>query len=231
MENPATKLLCHECGEPIPAADVNIALGIAKCTECDVVFNFGAAAQAAQIRRAEVPMPKGITVDDLGSSFAIMHRWFGIQYIFLAIWCVAWDGFLIFWYSMALTTGSWIMTLFPIIHVAVGASLSYYTLAGFLNRTVISVDASLISIRHAPLPWWGNKDLPTLQVKQLYCKEKEHRGKHGRTYSYTVLAITQDHKRHELLSGLNNSDQALFIEQHIEKRLRLDDTPVEGAHV
>jgi hypothetical protein len=56
-----------------------------------------------------------------------------------------------------------------------------------------------------------------------------HRGKHGSTsWTYRVNAMLTDGRKIQLMSGLPESDQALYIEQIIEDHLRIADRPVGG---
>src|SRR5829696_819012 len=90
------------------------------------------------------------------------------------------NGFLYFWYSMALSQRVWVMAVFALGHAAVGLGLTYYTIAGFLNHTLIRVSASQLDISHGPLPWPGKKRLDSTTVAQIYCKEHISRGKTAR---------------------------------------------------
>ena len=106
--------------------------------------------------------------------------------------------------------------------------IAYTALAGWLNRTRITVDQGRISVRHGPLPWLGNKDLDGSTMKQLYSKEKISRGRNSTSVTYEVHAITTNGRNEKLLSGLETSEQALYIEQEIERYLRIEDAPVRG---
>jgi len=229
------QLNCHACAKPIPAEDVNIKMAIAKCAACNAVFSFAdklgvGARETAIAQRPVVPEPKGVTVEDLGSELLITRSWFTPAVFFLVFFCVVWDGFLIFWYSMAFTQDDvpWIMILFPTLHLAVGVGLTYFVICCFLNRTRIQVSMGQLTVRHGPLPWPGNYTLNSADIDQLYCQSKFHRGKHGGRYTYQVQAILHDGTKQKLVSGLNDPDQAIFIEQRLEDHLRIDDRRVAG---
>ena len=163
-------------------------------------------------------------------NWRITRRWFSCVFIFLAFFCVFWDGFLVFWYSIAFGAGApLIAKLFPILHLALGIGLTYFTLAGFVNRTTIEVASDELTIQHGPLPWFGNHRLPVDQLEQLYSRQVVNQGKNGRiSYSYKVNAVTREGKKITLLSGLTESDQALFVEQQLEQHLGIKDRPVPG---
>ncbi len=230
------KIHCTSCNAAIPAADIHLETAMAKCRRCDAVFSFAretgvrpGGPPAVPPDRGEVPMPPDVKIDTGGYDLRITQRWFSFKYIPMAFFCVAWDSFLVFWYSIALTQdGPWIMAVFPIAHVAVGVGLTYYTLAGFFNRTRILVSRREVAITHEPLPWLGNVRLNVMDLEQLYCQEEANQGKNGTYYRYQLSALLKDGRKIKLLSNLSKPDTALFIEQQIEKWLKIKDRPVEG---
>ena len=97
----------------------------------------------------------------------ITLKWFTPIALFLLFFTVIWNAFLVFWYSMAISGGAWIMVLFPILHVAVGVYLTYYTLCLFFNKTFIDISGDYLTIRHTPIPWWkGNRRIPVNAIEQ-----------------------------------------------------------------
>ncbi len=118
--------------------------------------------------------------------------------------------------------------LFPILHLAVGAGLTYFTLAGYLNSTVIDVDGNVIRVRHGPIPWWGNHRLSSKAIIQLYSKHEHWSNYTSSIDAFQVRAITNARRNLLLVSGLDHAEQALFIEQEIEKFLNIEDRPVRG---
>lgn len=181
-------------------------------------------------------MPAGISVEDDGASLRLVRRWFSLKLIPLLFFCIAWDAFLVFWYSLALAPSTsmngggvpWIMIVFPIAHVAVGVGLTYSTLAGFLNRTQVRLEPGRLSIRHGPLPWLGNQVLDSSELDQVFCRRRDSTGRHGTNVTYEVRAIMKGGKLIKLLSGLEDEDQALYLEQQIERRLGIADRAVPG---
>lgn len=229
-------LSCKACDAPLKADDINMEHGIASCRYCNAVMRFaelaggGEPEVALNEKRAPVPMPSGMTVEEYGGRLRIVRRWLTPVAFFLVFFCIAWNAFLVFWYSMAFGDANtpWIMKVFPIGHIAVGVGLSYYTLTCFLNRTVIAVEAGELVIRHGPLPWPGNASIDTTHIEQLYCQEKTHRGENSTHTTYSVFAVDRDGQTRKLLSNLSARDQALYIEQRLEEELNLEDRPVGG---
>jgi len=184
--------------------------------------------------RMELGLPDKLELRDQGTGIEIVRKWFGWKVILATAFAVFWCGFLFMWYSLAFAFGSvfrgelTFAALFPLIHVAVGVGLAYTALTGWVNRTRITVDQGRISVRHGPLPWLGNKDLDGTTLKQLYSKEKITRGRNSTSVTYEVHALTTSGRNEKLLSSLETSEQALYIEQEIERYFRIEDAPVRG---
>lgn len=229
-------LKCKACGAALEADGVDLGRGIAVCRFCKAVTRLDGPADgvpngSARVpaERPKAPLPPKFKLDDRFGVLTISWRWFSPAYIFLAFFCVAWDSFLVFWYSMALGTGApWVFAVFPIVHVAVGAALTYATVGGFVNSTTVRAGEGRLAVRHGPLPWPGNLELDSSEIDQLYCAEKVRDGKNGTSRSYEVYAVTPANEKRKLLEGLPDADQALFVEQGLEEHLGLKDRPVGG---
>lgn len=226
------RIKCPECELKLSADDVNIDIMVAKCTSCNNVFSFATQIddyQEPSLYKSDkplsVPKPNGINIKVNGDQLFIRRKWFSPMLIFMALFCVFWDGFLLIWYGIALSGGSLGMILFPLLHVAVGIFLTYSTIAGFLNTTTIAADSYELSVTHAPMPWRTPKKIKSSVLRQIYCSEK--RGNKG-SITYNVNAISGN-EHIKLLSNLTNLEQALYIEQEIEKHLGIKNRAVRGG--
>lgn len=243
------QLKCEQCGAPFQATDLHLERGLAICRACGGVQHLpqrslpddgsdSAPHNTPRKPTSDVPLPAQFSLDDDGRNLTIRQRWFHPALFFLLFFAIAWDSFLVFWYSMALGNQGppggfrWLMIIFPIAHVAVGVGITYGTLAGFLNTTVIRVADGWLSVQHGPLPWLGNVALATDDVDQIYCKRKTHRhrdddGSTSTSMNYEVHAILGE-RQVKLLGGLHDPQQALFVEQRLERCLQIEDRPVPG---
>lgn len=242
------QLKCGQCGAPFRAADLHLDRGIAVCSACGSVQRLPGPTASESSSDSEVtpprkpqgdvPIPAQFTVEDDGHELTIRQRWFQWAILFLMFFAIAWDSFLVGWYSMFAGGGGppgvfgIVFFVFPIAHVAVGVGLTYFVLAGFLNSTVIRVADGMLSVRHGPLPWRGNLDLPTDGIEQIYCQNKIHKSRdddgHTRTsMQYEVHAVINGQKQ-KLLGGLHEADHALFVEQRLERFLGIEDQGVPG---
>lgn len=221
------ELKCRNCGAQLSPENISPQLSAARCHHCHALFAISAPA-AKPIPRPRVSLPKGFQVNQRGDSLEIVRRWLGPSAFFLLFFALFWNGFMLVWHAIALGTGQWTMSLFGLIHTAVGIGLGYYVLGLFINSTTIRAAAGELTVKSGPLPWSGNKTVPRTEVSQLYCKEKIHHGKNGASTTYGIEMVLSGNRRETLVKGLPNSDHALFIEQQIERHLGIVDVPVTG---
>jgi hypothetical protein len=237
----------------MPAENINIQMAIAKCNICSAVFSFydeiapppggggagllgalgsaltkglGEAGQKDRPVRSQftnLGLPKGFSLENTGEELRIKRRWFSPLFIFLTVFAVFWDGFLLVWFFIALTNGEPVMAAAGSFHALVGIGLTYFVVAGYINSTLIAVNWEHLIIYHYPLPWPGTKTLKTPDIDQLYCKRI--RGSKGGV-SYDVRVVLKDGKDLKIVGSLPEDTQALFIEQEVENRLKIKDRPV-----
>lgn len=248
---------CPRCHAQVAADDVNLQHLLAKCRGCQEVFRFSAAEIETvsdrirqgeppiappreeiepdldiRVRRVRAPRPPSLEVEDWGEERRLVRRWFNITYLGRAAFCVVWDGFLIFWYSMAFKgQAPWIMVLFPVLHLAVGVGLTYATIAGFFNRTVITLRAGTLAVWHGPLPWFGGVELRADAIEQLYCTEAVRYWNARNNYYAQPQAAVQALLANGTSKLLVNSlprDEALFIEQQLEEWMGISPRRVPG---
>ncbi len=204
----ADEIVCKACGAAVAPDAVDRELSVARCEACGAVFGVTADGGAeASPARPQVGMPKGMEVLDIGQALQITWRWFGAKYLGLLFFCIFWNGFMIAWHTIAISQGAWFMSLFGLIHTAVGVVLGYVTLAGLLNRTTLRAGGGVLEIHHAPLPWPNNHlTLTAEDLRQLYVKEKVSRGNNNsvsRSYSLSAL-----HRVHEASTPLTRAGPA-----------------------
>jgi len=178
----------------------------------------------------DIGIPSQITISKGFQQLKITRKWFDVKYIYIIPFVLIWNAFLFYWYKMALSYPNidWLALLFPILHVSMGIGLTYYVLTGLFNKTVIDVNFNSFNVRHSPFPYSGNKTLASKTLIQLYCKREDFWSRFHGSSSFTVHAITSRRENIKLLSGLENAEQALFIEQEIEKFLHIEDKLVKG---
>ncbi len=223
---------CRQCGAEIPAGNINLDRMVAKCRACNAVFSFADqldnGANYWGDAKLDVSLPKNLAVDNFGSELKITRRWFSPKYIAMIFFSLFWNGFMVVWYGIAIANQIWIMALFGLLHAGVGIWLIYYILCGFVNITEVKVSPNALTVKHSPIPYPGNKRLDPFNIDQLYSKEKISRNRNSTTYSYEVHLITREGKHQKLVTGLDEPEQALYMEQKIEQALNITDRRVRG---
>lgn len=173
-----------------------------------------------------IGLPDRFQVTELGGVIDISWHWPRWMAIPFAAFAVAWDGFLIFFYQRLLESNAPLGTLlFPVLHVGAGVFITYFVLVVLLNRTVLQAGRGEITVRHGPLPVPGNRTLATHELAQLFCVER--RGSKGKI-SYDVMARLRSGREVKLVSGLMEERQARYLEQEVERHLRIENQPVTG---
>jgi hypothetical protein len=179
-----------------------------------------------------LPVPERLEVEETPREIMIKYRWFQPVAYFLVFFCLLWDGFLVFFYSTMFADNDTptFAVLFPLLHVAVGIGLTWYTLALFVNKTHILITKHELSIQHKPLPMFffkKNVRLDRAEVQQVYIKEVESRGKNRVSYSYDLLYLDKDSRSKKILNE-SDSEIAMYIRRKIEKYFGIEPKPIEG---
>lgn len=225
---------CPQCSKPVPVADINMDRMVGRCLECNSLFDpssqLGQPSQVGQRKqRPKVEKPRSITLTDWGSEFTISRRWWGWHFLFLTVWCLIWDGGLIGFYASMLSQRpiQWGPLLFPTFHLIAGVFVTYFTLAGYINSTRVTVKHGQLSVTHGPLKWPGNVSVDARDVDQLFVVQKIG-NKGSRTYE--LCSLMKDGSRIKLIGTLPNSQEATFIEQALEEHLKIEDRYIDGEH-
>lgn len=182
----------------------------------------------------QIGLPAHLKVTNEFGHLRIARRWFHPRFISLTLFVIVWDGFLIFLYITTIRKllsgdpGAIQTLLFSFGHTVAGIVLTYYILGGYLNSTVIDLDFDSLTIKNGPLPSFGNMKIPSRTLRQLYVKEDGYIRSDGGIMTYAVHAILDDQKSIKLVGGLYNHEQAMYMEQEIEKVLHIEDMPVRG---
>ncbi len=244
-----TELTCSHCGAALREADLDVRQGTATCRFCGAltrlpaepaivpfpappVVSLPVPVPESAAARPKVPRPESVAYSLTANGIQLTYRWFSPILFFLLFFCIAWDGFLVFWYSMGIAgagqmgAAALIFLLFPICHVAVGIGLTYFVLAGFLNRTWIDATRDGLRVRHGPVPWRGNKTLAAENIDQLFCSFSGQNSESS--HSYCVSVLLKDGRKEKLISMLHADDEARYIERTIEEFYGMEHHPVAG---
>jgi len=224
------ELKCNNCGSQLKPEDISPELSAARCHHCNALFALPGAAGGRAIARPAVNLPPKMHMEERMDGLVISRKWIGAKAWFLLFFAIIWNGFMVGWNGIAISKGVWIMAAFGTLHTGIGLVLIYTVIAMFLNSTTVKAGQGRIQTRNGPLPWPGNKMLETHEVEQLYCTEKISHSKNGTSVIYKVEAVLKGNRRETLVHDIPDHDQALYIEQQLERHLQIKDVPVAGEY-
>jgi hypothetical protein len=225
----AVVLDCRRCGAQILSENINLSNALAKCHQCHAVFDFADQLSGANPKppAMSMPLPQGLSVSEQAGMLRLEHRWFRPSLFFYLLFCIVWNTFLVLWYMQAGGKVK-IEAIFTIAHVAAGVGLTYWTIAGFVNRTIIGASAHYLTIRHQPLPWPGKQHVAVRDLQQLFCQEHASNLRNDTSVSYSLNAVLQSGRKLVLVKRLPEADLALYLEHALEKHLGITNRPVPG---
>jgi predicted RNA-binding Zn-ribbon protein involved in translation (DUF1610 family) len=218
-----SRFFCHFCGTPIEREQApQVAID---------------AAPRTPLPRA-VPIPSKLHVEELGDELTIRWRWFSPAVFFLLPFCIAWNAFLVGWYSLAFGNDMdmpgamrLVFLIFPLAHVAVGVGLAYAVLIMLLNSTTVNVQRGELLVRHGPIPSPGNATIPVDDIEQIYCGVDISKGSKGKPgVTYPLRAMLKSGRVVDLLPRNSEHDVARAVEHLIERHLGIEDRVVSGEH-
>lgn len=219
-----TPVHCSNCQAVIDAPNIDVQRELATCPQCgrllDLRWRRGVAAQVAPPTkprtRARVQLPVGMSMTTLPDRLVIRRRWLRRKHWFL-LCIIGSAGAYVAYLWATLEPSAWLIagTLFVL-------SWNYNLVAMFLNSTVITATSDGISVKHGPLPslFARSANVASADLDQLYS------AKWGSAFAVQVKLKSAAELR--LVSPLITAEQAIFVEQTLERRLGITDFPVEG---
>ncbi len=128
------ELTCNRCGAPIAGDDLSWELGLARCAHCGTVFGLqksdppsvATVAGRSGTERGPVPLPERMRVYEEGGKLLLTYSWFTPTLFFMLFFAILWNGFMIFWHGISLASGAIFMSLFGLLHTAIGIGIAYY---------------------------------------------------------------------------------------------------------
>jgi hypothetical protein len=227
--NPGT-IACQACAAPLDPESTSRIQDSLTCRFCGA-WNRVAGAKPLPPPRIPLDRPPRIRVADDGRATRWTRVWWSPAAFVLLVFALFWNALVVVVFAaFQRSSAPLLFRMFPLIHLGVGLFLFYLSIAALLNRTVLEVDADrTLSVRHGPLPWPGRVTLDSGDVTQVYVVENVRTGERSRGTVTELRAIRRGGTRVKLLglSGLT-TEEALYLEQELERRLGLRDVPVLG---
>lgn len=154
-------------------------------------------------------IPATMVLEENEREIKITQKWFSWSLIIPFLFCIAW-----FYISITMVSnGNLVPPAFGI-----GIIIIYFLMAGFLNRTIIKINNSEITVQHTPVPcpFYGNHKIDSSDLIQAVLQEFHRKGKR----CCRVNALFKNNQKTTLLSDLTK-EEADFIAKKIENYLKL----------
>jgi len=218
---------CGSCQAVVGPANIDVQRELATCGRCGRLTDLrrAPAPQApAQLRqepvrpraRSPVQLPVGMSMTTLPDRLVIRRRWLRQKHWFLlCIIAGAGAGVAYLWTTFEPSVWLVLGTLFV-------SSWNYNLAAMFVNSTVITAAGDGVSVKHGPFPslFARNATAAKSEIEQLYAAA------YGAAFA--VEAKRRSGQPLRLVAPLITAEQALFVEQTLERALGLADFAVEG---
>ncbi|MHB8873422.1 MAG: hypothetical protein ACYC8T_07015 [Myxococcaceae bacterium] len=223
-------MFCRNCRGKIEDIDFCADRSFATCPGCGALMSAEAADVAPAgmtVPRARVPLPEGFELDEQHRAARLRWRWRSRKTVPQLLTSVAvgvgFAGYLA-WSSSPIELGC-----FQSFFVLVFGLVLYQALCQLVNRSVLEVGGGRITVRHGPLPLRFSRSLDAAQVEQFFCDEEPRRNSPRPSGLFRVRAALKGAPRAvDLVGALPDPQQALFLEQVIERALRIEDRATAG---
>ena len=223
------QIKCPQCKTESLSENINLDNMLAKCHVCNSVFNFEEEINKPARKRREILLPEGMEMLKLGDELSIEVKWRKSSSSYLMIFTIIWNIIIIPIAIGVILSGELIVLLGMGLHLLVGISLGYYMITILLNTSYIIVDPFNLIVEHRPLklPFYPNRSIPANQIDQVYVKKYSTGSTNGQTtWAYAVNGKLSNGDDISLVKRLKNGNHALFVEQEIEKHLKIKDVKV-----
>ncbi len=148
----------------------------------------------------------------------------GFTRVFLTIFAIFWNGFLIVWYGIAfaLPETPILMLVFPIIHVAVGLTIGWTVLVSWINRTHIELSQGRFYVINGPLwsLWDNDHELDLSEIEHFATRPRRPKNS-GRTRPAAFHDLMGHHKagRKQLLKKALSTEVAEYLAERLNAHL------------
>ena len=155
----------------------------------------------------------------------VERRWIDGRFAFLGLFALMWDGLLATWYAHALEMrgpASLCPLAFPVLHVVIGAFLTWYAAAGIFNSTEVRVADGKLWSCHGPLPWIGvhSVEVALEELSRVaIAVERSRWGAPAGTTAWQVVGETPGGRWIPLVTHLPREAQARFLANRIHSLL------------
>jgi hypothetical protein len=212
---------CRRCGRKVQVEAAPPVMHVARCTECQTIQEVPGAAGGP---RLPVPLPKLFVLEPSGP-FTVRWGWRTARTVPQVISAIVGAVVVRMFFDRGEEP-----SLFAWVFYAFSAMAALRAVVQWVNSTRLTLGPDRLELTHGPIPWFG-RSLPIAKLGQLYVRELVHgtTGDSSGRRSYDVYASANDGSPDwPLIRGFETVEQALWMEQELERRMGIVDEPVDG---
>lgn len=225
---------CPRCRQPVFSHDINVVHNEGHCPACDIRFALSEhqatlvpVAPLLEPLLAPAPTlarPADLAVAETRELDGLLlvltpSRWKGLGVLGFAL---LWDSFLWVWYATVFKNGAGpagMAVWFPLLHVAVGLSITYKAVTGLLNRAHLHLGPGGLRCDRRPLWQPGRTSLPLSQIVRIHSDMEQVSGEDGDTRHAIVQVTTADNRAIRLPLELASSRHASYLAGRLNQAL------------
>ncbi len=230
-----SNLKCKMCHTPIKKEDVRLEWEYAICSACGTVF--GPGAKYAQGHLPEINQARkfaalnGVRITNETGELVITCDWISTKSLAI-LWGVVWTGvFSIPILLMFFVVEDIIVPIIMLSPFAIALLIILYRAACILiNSTLLHVAQGSLTVQHGPLPWFGNLNLKTNSIDQVYVKENVAYYQNNQPhYAYQLIARFDSHTDITLLN-MRDPHPLRHIARELREYLNLQEQPIAAEY-
>ncbi len=220
-------ICCPSCNNDIIADHINLQHKIAKCNNCNSIFSIDEDIESLKNKKEvkqDLLRPEGIDLFHFKNNLDITidQHIHGVDAFGIGLFPIAavFSVFLYF-FSDKVTFSP----IIPIVLSVIGLYYIYKAANYSKNKTYIDINNQFISIKSRPKNFRKDKSFLASDVDQLYLKHAPD----GGGFSLQIIVNTLNGQKHEHLCTVNTISKAKYLEQEIEKYLKIKNRKVAEA--
>ena len=187
------------------------------------------------MERSNIDIPESFQIDNGPEGFVIRLKLLEPEIIVDIFYCLVFNGFLIVFIFL-----DSVFSFSTVLYLIFVLWMDHRVFAYLFNTTTITIGCDEIKVRHAPVPAFGEKTIARAGIQQVYSKKTiispgwyalQYHPYWLNSYPYKtcgVNVIVNGGGDIKLIGGFCRKEDALFIEQQIEKYLGISNAPVPG---
>lgn len=231
------KIFCKDCSKEVLPENINFKKSIAKCNHCNAIFFLNAQDENNPIQnfyKEDIPKPQSVNFIQKHDEIILQFKQVSLYRFFLLFFVLSNTAPGLFFAFFFLFSGQRsIFLTFGIPSILINLIVFYFAVIVFFSKINIQVNAQKIIISYGLDFWRRKKIFDTRDIKQIYCKSQKSSYRMGSIplkRFFKLCIVTYSGTEEVIVKELNSPEIALFVEQEIEKFLRITDQRIEGDY-